>query len=135
MTAQSFGVAAYHEGLARRRLVASRCSQCDALYLPPRPICSACQAQDMASEELRGEGTVIGYTVIAVAPSGMAAKGFGSDNPYVTAIVALKEGPTIAGRIETAAAEDVHVGMAVRADFLEEPAGQERRLTLVFRPG
>jgi uncharacterized OB-fold protein len=138
MNAKTFGVAAYHEGLAQRRLVASRCTHCDALYLPPRPICSACQAQDMEWAELRGEGTVIGFTNVAIAPSVMAAKGYGRDTPYVTAIVALKEGPTVAARIEAAdaggAGQDVRVGMPVRADFLKEPDGKDRRHTLVFKP-
>ena len=67
----------------------------------------------------------------------MAERGFGRGNPYVTAIVRLDDGPSVAARIEgvdTAALPvGVSVGAAVVADFLEEDNGGETRTTLVFR--
>jgi uncharacterized OB-fold protein len=68
----------------------------------------------------------------------MAAKGYGRDKPYLTAIVALDEGPSTTARIEVDSTEDleksIHVGMAVRADFVEETEGEDMKVTLVFRP-
>ena len=133
-----FGVAAYREGLAEHRLMASGCNACGELHLPPRPICSACHAQDMAWHEIEGQGTVIGLTSIAVAPAAMAERGYGRDNRYVTAVVALKEGPSVAARIEiegdeckdTASA----VGAQVKAHFVEETVCEKTKTTLVFRP-
>ena len=92
----------------------------------------------MSWAELSGKGKVIGMTSVAIAPSAMVERGFGRDNPYVTAIVSLDDGPSIAARIEGVDANDlpgsVSIGMAVVADFLEETVDEEKRATLVFRP-
>ena len=138
METKDFSVHGYLQHLQERKLMASRCNDCGALYLPPRPICPACYAQKMAWEELEGQGTVTGVTSIAIVPTGMAAKGFGRDNPYLTGIVTLKEGPGVSARIEATDADgverEVEVGTPVRADFLEETEGEDTRVTLVFRP-
>ena len=134
MDTKSFTVDGYQRHLREHRIMASRCTRCDSLHLPPRPICPACHSQDMAWKQLDGDATVIGFTSVAIVSSGMAARGFGHDNPYLTAIVAFREGPNIAARIEVGETEDLessaYVGMPVRADFLDE----EERVTLVFRP-
>ena len=135
-----FGVAAYREGLAEHRLMASACNACGELHLPPRPICSACHAQDMAWHEIEGQGTVIGLTSITIAPAAMAERGYGRDNRYVTAVVTLKEGPSVAARIEIEGGEGqdtasaVDVGTPVKPHFVEETVGEKTSTTLVFRP-
>ena len=135
MGSEQFTVDAYRQHVADQKLIASKCTDCGALYLPPRPICPVCQTQNMTWAELQGDGTVAGVTSIAIVPAAMAAKGFGRDNPYVTAIVNLKEGPSVTARIEMGGTSDAaHVGMAVRADFLEEAGGDDKVVTLVFRP-
>ena len=132
MAEADFTVASYEGHLQERKLMASRCGDCDGLYLPPRPICPACHTRNMAWAELGGEGTVVGFTSITIVPTAMAARGFGRDRPYLTGLVALKDGPNVATRIE--ATEDaVSVGTPVRADFLEESDGDRKRVTLVFR--
>ena len=138
MTDREFTVAAYQQNVAERKIMGSRCNQCDALHLPPRPICTNCHGRDLAWEELGGAGTILGFTSITIVPTAMAAKGYGRDKPYLTAIVALDEGPSMTARIEVDATEDleksVHVGMAVKADFVEEAEGEDTKVTLVFRP-
>ena len=139
MAEEEFSVASYESHLQERKLMASRCADCDGLYLPPRPICPGCHTRNMAWTELQGEGTVLGFTSITVAATAMAARGFGRDRPYLTGLVALKEGPSVAARIETAEAKEpvehgVSVGTPVRADFLEESIGDGKKVTLVFRP-
>ena len=139
MDTDTFNVAAFQRHLGQSKLMASRCAGCGALYLPPRPICSACHAQSMTWQELQGNGTVVGFTSIAIVPASMAARGYGRDRPYLTGIVALREGPSVAARIEvgdtTSVEQGVHVGMPVSADFVEEADGEETIMTLVFRPG
>ena len=138
MGLENFSISSFQQYLRERRLMGSRCNDCGALYLPPRPICPACQTRKMSWAELGGKGTVIGFTSIAIVPADMAARGFGCDNPYVTAVVAMEEGTAITARIDLAGAADdersVHVGMAMRADFQEEAFGEEKGVTLVFRP-
>jgi len=136
--AGEFTAAAYNGHLAERKIMGSRCGECGELHLPPRPICSGCRSRSMSWAELSGKGKVIGMTSVAIAPSAMVERGFGRDNPYVTAIVSLDDGPSIAARIEGVDANDlpdsVSIGMAVVADFLEETVDEEKRATLVFRP-
>jgi hypothetical protein len=133
-----FAAAAYRTRLAERKIVGSRCGECGELHLPPRPICSHCHSRSMDWAELSGKGRIIGITSVAIAPSAMIERGFGRDKPYVTAIVALDDGPSVAARIEGVDATDPPVGapmgMAVVADFLEETVDEEKRATLVFRP-
>ena len=138
MADQEFTIAAYQQNVAERKIMGSRCSQCDALHLPPRPICNKCHGRDLAWEELGGAGTILGFTSITISPTAMAAKGYGRDKPYLTAIVALDEGPSTTARIKVDATEDleksIHVGMAVKAGFVEETEGEDTKVTLVFRP-
>ena len=137
--AGEFTAATYNRLLAERKIMGSRCGGCGELHVPPRPICSACHGSDMGWAQLSGTGRVTGLTSVAIVPSAMAERGFGRGNPYVTAIVRLDDGPSVAARIEgvdTAArpGTEVSVGAAVVADFLEEAHGQETRTLLVFRP-
>ena len=136
--AGEFTAATYNRLLADRKIMGSRCGGCGELHVPPRPICSACHGSDMGWAELSGAGRVTGLTSVAIAPSAMAERGFGRGNPYVTAIVRLDDGPSVAARIEGvdtgASPAGVPVGAAVIADFLEEDNGGETRTTLVFRP-
>ena len=136
--AGEFTAAAYNRLIAERKIMGSRCGCCGELHVPPRPICSACHGSDMGWAELSGRGRVTGLTSVAIVPSAMAERGFGRGNPYVTAIVRLDDGPSVAARIEgvdTAGLPvGVSVGAAVVADFLEEDNGGETRTTLVFRP-
>ena len=135
--ARDFDIASYLHFVGQRKLMASKCRDCDKFYLPPRPICSACRGHKMVWAELQGDGKIIGFTTIAIVPPFMATKGFGRDKPYVSAIVSMREGPDVTARIEvdvTAGEPSVSVGMPVKADFLEEPDGDEKKITLVFRP-
>ena len=136
--AGEFTAAAYNRLIAERKIMGSRCGGCGELHVPPRPICSACHGSDMGWAELSGRGRVTGLTSVAIVPSAMAERGFGRGNPYVTAIVRLDDGPSVAARIEgvdTAGLPvGVSVGAAVVADFLEEDDGGETRTVLVFRP-
>ena len=137
MADQDFSIATYQRHLGQHRLMASRCRDCGQMHLPPRPICPACHGRGMEWRQLQGEGTVIGATAIAVVPTAMAARGFGRNNPYVSAVIELKEGPTITARVQTADTSEglpVEVGTRMRADFVEETVGDAKRVTLVFRP-
>ncbi len=144
--ADEFNIAAYHKALKERKLSASRCTQCNAVFLPPRAICSHCHAQAMTWIQLQGEGKVLGFTSIAITPTSMAYRGYGRTNPFVTALVELKEGPCISARLEGVdfrnLEKSVKVGMPVQADFLPEDTARVglrgrasgRQVTLVFRP-
>ena len=49
----------------------SLCSHCETLYVPPRPLCTKCYAEEMEWQELSGTGKLTGFTAIAIAPGFM----------------------------------------------------------------
>ncbi len=137
MGAEEFSIAAYNRYLAEGKLMASLCHRCQVLFLPPRPLCPQCHCREMGWEELKGRGKVLGFTSIAIVPTAMAARGYGRDNPYVTAVVQMEEGPSVTALLEGVdprAPESTWVGMPVVAEFKKGGQGEERKVTLVFKP-
>ena len=137
MTQEEFSVSAFQRFLDQRKLVGVSCGACGRVYVPPRSICSACPDARMELRELSGRGTLAGYTSIYVAPTAMVAQGFGRDNPYLTGIVTLEEGPRLSARLagmDARQPEGIAIGTALQADFLEQQEGEETRTVLVFHP-
>lgn len=134
---EAFTAAAFQRLLNSHKLMGSRCQRCNVLYLPPRPLCSACHGAEMAWQELKGEGEIAGFTSIAIVPTFMAEQGFGRDNPYLTAVVQLAEGPRISARLlglDAKAPGSVKIGTPVRAVFLEQGEAERKKVVLAFRP-
>ena len=137
MEQNDFTIANYNQHISEGKLVASRCGKCEALYLPPRPVCPQCHGTDMGWHELSGKGKVIGFTAITIVPTGMAARGYGRDKPYLSAVVQTEEGPGITAMLDGVDATDpggVSVGMPVMAGFREVGEGEEAKVSLVFHP-
>ena len=137
MGSEEFTIAGYNKYLAEHKLMASRCERCQILFLPPRPVCPQCHNREMSWQQLNGDGRVLGFTSIAIVPTTMTARGFGRDNPYMTAVVQMEEGPALAGMLQGVDAKDpesTKVGMPVVADYMEEGEGDAKQVTLVFRP-
>lgn len=91
----------------------ARCQDCSAWLHPRPPLCSRCGSRDIVTAPTSGRATVVACTVnhqqwLATMPP-----------PYVVAIVALEEDPSI--RLTTNVVgcepEDVTVGSAVRVVF------------------
>jgi hypothetical protein len=113
---------AFKEFLKEKKLMASKCSGCGAIWLPPRPICLKCYGKDMEWMEMRGKGKIITFTVIYVGPQPMTEAGYSRDNPYCTAIVELEEGLRISAQIigvDATRPESIQVGAPVTAEFVE----------------
>jgi len=95
------------------RLRVQGCTQCGGLVHPPVPICPHCRSRSREATAVSGVATVIGYTVNAhqwlpdLPP------------PYVVAIVALVEDPSVrlTTNIVGCAPEAVHIGQQVRVRF------------------
>ncbi len=91
------------------RLTAIKCSRCGNLEIPPKEFCDACGQRDWKPVVLSGDGTIASYTVIRVAPTKHAG-----DAPYAVAVVKLREGVSLIGRIADISLEKLTVGMPVR---------------------
>ena len=90
-----------------------RCRACGFFLHPPSPLCPECLSKDLAVEAVSGRATVLTYTLNHQpwVPS--------PDHPYAIAIVEIAEqqGLRLMTNIVNCPAEEVHVGMAVRAVF------------------
>jgi uncharacterized OB-fold protein len=138
-----FTIASFNRFLSERRLMASRCSSCGALWLPPRPICLKCKDDTMEWKEVRGKGTLVAFTVIGVGPMPMIEAGYGRDKPYCVGIVQVAEGPRIGAQIlgvDVARPENIKIGTPLTVDFVErgswhfvEEIAKARKTYLAFR--
>jgi len=126
----------FNQFLNEKKLMASRCKKCGAIYVPPRPLCIKCQNTDMEWTEVKGKGKLAAFTVITVAPTKMIARGYGRDNPYCAGIVELEEGPRISAQIIgiDPNSGQIKVGMPLKVDFIETGEGEEKKTALAFRP-
>jgi uncharacterized protein len=111
-----FNHSGYLQHLAEGRLAAVRCQACQALLFPPRSLCPNCYASQMEWLPLSGRGTLLAYTLIYIGLPAMAAAGYDRQNPYISGVVRLAEGPAISALIISPETEPA-VGMPMRAVF------------------
>jgi uncharacterized OB-fold protein len=126
--------ASFYQFLAEKKLMASRCKKCHALFLPPHPICTKCHGNDMEWVEMKGNGKLAAFSAIAVGPSCTIEEGYDRDNPYLVGIVELDEGPKVSGRIlglDARRPENIKMGTPVTVEFLEQEEG--RRCFVAFK--
>jgi len=100
---------AFFEKARGGQLTAIRCGSCGELSMPPKELCPNCHARQWQPVPLAGDGTIASFTVIRVAPRAHAA-----DVPYGVAVVRLREGVSILGRIVDIPLEKLAVGLPVR---------------------
>lgn len=126
---RKFNSTSFYQFLAEKKLMASRCKKCQALYLPPHPICIKCYGSDMEWVELKGDGKLAAFTAISVGPTCTIAEGHDRNNPYLVGIVKMDEGPKISGRIhgiDPKNPDKIKVGTAVKVEFPEEAESARR---------
>ncbi len=127
MSEATFTNHAFRQHLAERRLMAARCTACGALYVPPRPLCKDCFGDDMEWVALSGAGTLAAFTVVHIASAAMIEAGYGRDNPHVSGIVQLAEGPFISAQIvglDAQHPEAIAIGTPLTVTFLERGEGE-----------
>ncbi len=113
----AFTIEQFYAFVKGRRIMAAKCTKCEAIMLPPRFVCKACRSTNLKWVELEGRGKLLTYTIINVAPSR-----FQRLAPYVVGIVQLKDGPNLLGMIRGVKPEEVRIGMDLIVDF-EPPEG------------
>jgi uncharacterized OB-fold protein len=90
-------------------LTAVRCDKCGTLAMPPKEFCPTCQQRAWTPVSLSGDGTIASYTVIRVAPARHVAEA-----PYAIAVVALREGVSLIGRVVDVPLDGLSIGLPVR---------------------
>jgi len=119
--------APWWEGCRRGVLLLQRCTACDAVQLPPQRHCGSCLGDVLEWQPAAGTGRITSWTVVRHPVSAA----FAADVPYVVAIVALDEGPTMMARVRDCDLDALHVGMRVGVGF--EPRSETIALPY-FRP-
>ena len=136
MEQRDFTATSFNKFLSEKKLMGSKCKKCGAVYLPPRPLCPDCHDTQMEWVEFSGKGELAAFTAIAVAPTFMLAQGLGKNNPYVSGVVRLAEGPGISARIlgvDAKKPETIKVGTPVQLEILERAEGEARVYSLAFK--
>lgn len=108
-------VTEYLERVDAGRLVVPACGDCGETHFPPRVVCPYCLSADVTLRDSDGTGTVYAYSVVHVDyhPT------WGSETPYVNALVDLDDGPVVFGNIVDCDPDEVAVGAAVTVTFQE----------------
>lgn len=136
ITQRPFTAASFNQFLKEKKLMASRCTQCGGLYLPPRALCPTCHGDLLEWVELSGKGRLAAFTSIYIAPTAMVKAGYGRDNPYVAGIVELEEGVKISARIlgvDACQPAGITVGTPLSVDFIEQGEGETTVTFLAFQ--
>ncbi|QJB68767.1 Zn-ribbon domain-containing OB-fold protein [Parasphingorhabdus halotolerans] len=115
---QRIDTAFFWEACERGELVAQKCSACNVLWHPPRPICPTCHSTEKTVEKLSGKGKLLSW-VRQVKPAA-----FGFPESPVAILVKLDEGIRLVSNLEGSDVDDIRVGMAVRVEFAETSGGK-----------
>ncbi len=133
---REFTATSFNAFLNEKKLMASRCPKCNAVYLPPRPLCTACYATDMEWVEMKGRGRLTAYTVIVVGPTFMIEEGYDRKRHYCSGIVQLEEGPGINARIldvDVTHPEAIKIGTPLEVHFIRRGEGESKKTFLAFK--
>lgn len=99
----------------RYNLIGVRCERCGDAIFPSRSLCPKCRhlsVGKLRAEQFSGDGEVVSFTTVHVAPLG-----FELQTPYVLAIVKLAEGPKLTTQIVDCKPDEVKIGMKVHKVF------------------
>ncbi|HUF83687.1 MAG TPA: bifunctional MaoC family dehydratase N-terminal/OB-fold nucleic acid binding domain-containing protein [Acidimicrobiia bacterium] len=103
----------WFEGAKEHRLLIQRCTQCQELRHPPRPVCPECRSYEWDTVEASGRGTVYSY-VVNHHPQVPAF-----DYPLPVGLIELDEGTRLVANLVGIDATDVRVGMPVEVEWVE----------------
>ncbi|MBM83725.1 MAG: hypothetical protein CMJ78_24475 [Planctomycetaceae bacterium] len=136
MSEQAISDSAFAAFLDQGQLQGSRCTSCEAVFVPPRGWCPKCHQSDMQWTRTSGTGRLFAFSCIAIGPPWMAAYGYDRDHPYCSAVVELDEGPRVVGRLEgvdTNDPENIKIGMWLVLQQ-DDSKSDDSRICPVFSP-
>ena len=106
-------VVEYLEHAADGRLVVPECRDCGESHFPPRVVCPYCLSSALDLRESAGKGTLYSFSVVHLDyhPT------WGERRPYVNALVALDDGPTVFANVVECDPEALSVGDPLTVTF------------------
>ncbi|MBM4334157.1 MAG: transcriptional regulator [Deltaproteobacteria bacterium] len=90
------------------RLILAKCQNCGQIYVPPIYMCTVCGNKEPLEMTASGEGKMLSYTTIRVPPLG-----FIDQAPYEIAVIRLKEGINLTGRLADLNGRNIEIGDSV----------------------
>jgi uncharacterized OB-fold protein len=88
--------------------------------------------------EMSGEGELLAFTTVHIAPTAMIEAGYDRKNPYCTGIVQLAEGPAVSAQIlgvDPTSPQEIEIGTPLRVAFVQRGEGERARTYLAFERG
>jgi len=103
----------WFQGAQAHHLLIQRCTACGTLRHPPLPACATCGSLEWDTVESSGRGTLYSYVVVHYpqVPS--------FEYPLPIGLVELEEGTRLVANLAGVATDDIEVGMALRAEFVD----------------
>jgi uncharacterized OB-fold protein len=107
------------------KILGVKCEKCNKVFVPPREYCERCLSKlDESWVECSNEGVITNYTVVNYNDKHLPRRA-----PYILALIKVDGADTPFPHIvEGIDAEDVKVGMKVKAVFAEETTNTIRDL-------
>ena len=107
----------FWEAAKQRQLVVQHCQNCGYFNHPPRPVCDACQSQQLAFAPVSGKGAIYTFSVMYQ----QNITGFEEQTPYLTIVVELDEQPQLfmVANLPGSEREKVKIGGRVEVYFEE----------------
>lgn len=119
----------YLQNIQDGQFKAYKCVDCGMVIAPPSGSCYGCGSSKMDWTTVSGNGTLVSFTVIHIAPDE-----FAEEAPYYIAIVELDEGTRVSARLlgyDPLKPEEVKLGLKVKLDYED---GKTGRKYLAFKP-
>ncbi|MFH0883011.1 MAG: Zn-ribbon domain-containing OB-fold protein [bacterium] len=110
--AQTLTARVWREQPQRYRMVANRCTKTGEVFFPPRIVAPGMLDAQFKELELCGEGKVVTFTIIRVAPAPYADLA-----PYALAVIETPEKVRLTAQIGDVEIDQVKIGMNVRFEF------------------
>lgn len=110
--AQTLTARVWREQPQRYRMVANKCTKTGEVFFPPRIVAPGILDAQFKEIELSGEGKVVTFTIIRVAPAP-----YSDLAPYALAVIETPEKVRLTAQISDVEIEKVKIGMNVRFEF------------------
>ena len=119
----------YLKNIQEGHFRAYRCVDCGMVIAPPSGSCYGCGSNKMEWTEISGNGELVAFTVIHIAPDE-----FVEEAPYFIAIVELEEGTRVSARLlgfDPLKPKEVKLGIPLKLDYEK---GKSGKTYLAFKP-
>ena len=103
----------WFEGARSHVLLIQRCASCGTLRHPPLPACGVCGSFEWDAVESSGRGTLYSYVVVHY-PQVPAF-----EYPLPIGLIELDEGTRVVANLDGIEREDIQIGMALQATFVD----------------